>query len=482
MNPTLDQLPPDVQFEILLNSDLQTIREYCQTFPKLRTLCLDNRLWQQKMLELLRDNKVETTENFSQIDNWALFYRQMLDIIYSHRIYTNLWLKRESVSGPINSQIEIIANINTHRRDAAHKCIKHIKEYQIEPFYSLTNKYDLNDPDWQNRRDTYLEESILINNFISPQSNPTLNSFTLFRESSSSGIPRPVFTLRTDKVEEMYQTIAFMYTHRETIKNITMNMEEMHGRPLSLIARVFDREFSTVPELNKYSTPGYKFTTADVKFIFDKLKTKAVKYYVVPGTFYDCVKVQPFESLPLAIYQPMNNYTFASIVKTTEGYKGGSKYPGFSIYELDILANFVDVDESDAIRCAGKFLGDSKNITNYQNEFFDLHPNPGNTCLNLIKIKGKNVPEVLFTISGDDEKQMSEFIASLINHRSKISKIDNQLGDFIRTLWNDIVFLQRGYPINLIYTGDDVDRVLRAYYHNVDIHYIIEKSQITPCS
>ena len=472
MNPALDQLPPDLQFDILLQSDLETIREYCQTFPKLRTLCSDNRLWQQKFFELLKSEEVETSEDFSQTDNWMLLYRQFSDIINSSRAIIYLWV----IKSP-EKKIEIIMNVKSHRSAPVAKCMEHVKDYKIEPYYSIYKKYDFQD--WNNSM--LWEESILFNNFISPQPMPTLNSYTLFRGSQSSGFARAVFTLRTDKVEEMYQAIAFMYTHRETIKKMKMNMEGLHGRPINIIAEAFNRELDSVPELRKYIVPGYKFNTNDVKFIFDHVQAIPVTYSIVPGTFYNCIRVQPFESLSSAIYQPIKNFTFATIVDIPEGYR--ERYPRVALYRLSILANFVDESERDVIRCAEKFA--RNNLTNYENEFFDLHPNPGNTCLNLIKVDGKNVPEVLFTISGNDEKQMHEFIALLLNHRRQLSKIYDQmgskLGDFIRTFWHELVINNRGSPLDIVFTENDINTFIYVLYYRQDFGYVIQKSKIVPC-
>lgn len=58
LSPTTFNLPEPVIFNILLNSDLETIDNLCRTHPRIREICKKEYFWQQKYIKDYGDPKI----------------------------------------------------------------------------------------------------------------------------------------------------------------------------------------------------------------------------------------------------------------------------------------------------------------------------------------------------------------------------------------------------------------------------------------
>lgn len=122
-------LPPELQMEILLQTDIQTLGQLCQTNSHVKDLCLNETLWRNRFISLTQSPESTFNPAFLELGpTWLTRTRIIWTILHPKKIYT---LIKVGLRQPI-----VLANMLVDNIDHADQCVLHAYKNKVEPIYT----------------------------------------------------------------------------------------------------------------------------------------------------------------------------------------------------------------------------------------------------------------------------------------------------------------------------------------------------------
>ena len=228
---SLLSLPRDLQFELLLASDIPTIGRYCQISPIINQICSHERFWEQKFKQLTNDEPIspiilqlgttwrERTEYFWRLLNPTIIYT-LHKVLATHK----------------RGEHTILGNFRVNSFEQAHLCLLELYRNRVEPFYSYFNA-TIEDLQEEYEKEWYNFEIVDVDSLIKLFSESELLGqhyqfnpnylFTLGAENKMYNVIKSdvLFTVMGD-MSDIYIGSAIILNYRELFRDAIQSTSE----------------------------------------------------------------------------------------------------------------------------------------------------------------------------------------------------------------------------------------------------------------
>ena len=147
-------LPVEIQLNVLLQQDIETLGRLCRGSKYVQILCEDERLWKRKFINLMQSESSVFDETFIRLGStWKDRTKSLWNILHPRKIYTvvvnelDTKLNDEHGHSNMTAVHKVLGNFLVDSIDHAEQCVLHAYKNTIEPIYSVIHAVVKDNPD-----------------------------------------------------------------------------------------------------------------------------------------------------------------------------------------------------------------------------------------------------------------------------------------------------------------------------------------------